>query len=390
MSRDPLRWIDAALEALERQTLRRRLTVSQPGLERRGRVQRDGRWLINFASNDYLGLAGLPLLSAVREALDASGWGSGASPLVTGRHPLHAELEHELARFEGSEAALLFPSGYAANVGAITALVAPGDDVFSDARNHASIIDGCRLSGANIHVYRHNDLEDLQSCLRQAAGGRRRLVVSDSLFSMDGDVAPLAGLVELAERYDAMLMLDEAHATGVFGLRGRGLAEAASVEDRVPIRVGTLSKALGSHGGFVAGSQSLIDWLANRARSYVFSTAAPPPLCAAGLAALQQISAHPEQREQLLKSAMQLRDRLKSQGWNVGASASQIVPLIVGDPAAAVGLSAKLAESGFLVPGIRPPSVPSGQALLRISLTAIHSPEDIESLVVALASHAPS
>jgi 8-amino-7-oxononanoate synthase len=338
---------------------------------------------VNFGSNDYLGLAAEELLPAVCQVLTKTGWGAGASPLVTGRGHWHMLLEQRLAEFEGTEAALLFPSGYSANVGVIPALVGKEDIIFSDAKNHASIVDGCRLSGARIAIYAHANASHLAQLVQQAGAHRRRLIVSDSLFSMDGDLAPLRDLCEIAERSDAMLMVDEAHATGVFGARGRGLTELLEVEDGVHVRVGTLSKALGSLGGFVAGSRPLVQWLSNRARSYVFSTAAPEALAAAGCHALQIVAQQPQRRQQLLARAELLRQQLQSQGWNVGRSLSQIIPVILGDPQRTMLMATRLREEGLLVPGIRPPTVPVGQSLLRISLTAAHTPEQIDRLVAA-------
>jgi 8-amino-7-oxononanoate synthase len=316
----------------------------------------------------------------VAEAIRSDGWGSGASPLVTGYSQRQRRLEERLAEFEGTEAALLFPSGFAANVGTIAALAGPGDTVFTDRKNHASLLDGCRLSRADVRVYPHNDWRKLESLLDRHRGARR-LIVTDSLFSMDGDLAPLAELADLAQRYDAMLMIDEAHATGVFGSLGRGVAEQLGLEGRIPIRVGTLSKALGSIGGFVAGSRRLIEWLVNRARPYIFSTAAPAAICAAGIAALDIVGAEPQRRRELLASAQTLRAALAGQGWNVGQSASQIIPLLVGDPNRAVALSARLLDRGLLVPAIRPPTVPQGEACLRISLSYGHTAEMIARLV---------
>jgi len=382
---DPLAWLTDELHAWEARGLRRRLQ-ERSGPQLGSQVIYEGRAYVNFGSNDYLGLAAAPeLTAAVAQQLQAVGWGAGASPLVTGRGTLHAELERELASFEGTEAALLFPSGYAANVGAITALVGREDAIFSDAKNHASIIDGCRLSGARLFVYPHNDVDALAQLLdAHAASARRRLIATDSLFSMDGDLASLAKLAQLAAQHEAMLLVDEAHATGVFGHEGRGVSEWQDCEAGVHVRVGTLSKALGSHGGFVAGSQTLVDWLANRARPYVFSTAAPEALAAAGLAALSMVRAQPQRRTQLLQNAADLREKLRSRGLNVGASQSQIIPVILGDPERTMQASLQLREQGLWVPGIRPPSVPPGESLLRISLTAAHTPEMIERLIEGL------
>jgi 8-amino-7-oxononanoate synthase len=383
-----LAWVEDELAALDRRGLRRRLAVRQGPAA--AETMLDGRRYVNFSSNDYLGLAAGALPNAVARVLPQTGWGSGASPLVTGRGLLHARLEEELAAFEGTEAALLFSTGYAANVGAVTALAGKGDVIFSDAKNHASIIDGCRLSGAEIIIYPHGDAAALAALLRESRGFRRRLIVTDSLFSMDGDLAPLPALADLAERFGAMLFVDEAHATGVFGQRGRGACEHLGAEHGVHVRVGTLSKALGSLGGFVAGPRCVIEWLANRARSYVFSTAPPEALAAAALEALRIVREEPYRRRDLLQRAAWLRERLALDGWNVGASASQIVPVIVGEPLPTMHLAAALRERGFLAPGIRPPSVPAGESLLRISLSYAHSPAAIEQLADALQELRPT
>ena len=371
MRQGHLDWIDAELVRLEEAQLRRSHVVRSAAQSARSVI--DGRPALNFGSNDYLGLAADPqIVAAVCQAASRCGWGAGASPLVTGRGRLHAKLESELAHFEWAEAALLFTSGYAANVGTIASLVSGEDAVFSDAKNHASIIDGCRLSGATVEVYRHADVDHLHRLLQDAPRRRRALIVSDGLFSMDGDLAPLAQLAELADRYGCMLMVDEAHATGVFGAKGRGVSEYLGVEPAVDVRVGTLSKALGSLGGFVTGQQRLIDWLANRARSYVFSTALPEATCAAALQALEIVRDQPQRRQLLLDRAASLRQHLRQRGWNVGNSQSQIVPVRVGDPVRTMQLATRLLQYGCFVPGIRPPSVPAGESLLRISLCYGH------------------
>jgi 8-amino-7-oxononanoate synthase len=296
----------------------------------------------------------------------------------------------------------VFPSGFAANAGTIPALVEEGDAIFGDAMNHASLIDGCRLSKATRFIYPHVDCDALEVMLSGAAKFRCRLIVTDTLFSMHGDAAPLAGLAKLAEEYDAMLLVDEAHATGVFGERARGIAECVFSRDegtdaqrwstvRGPhIRVGTLSKALGSSGGFVCGRKSLIDWLANRARTYFFSTAQPAATCAAALAALEIIRNEPHRRKNLLQRAAHLRLRLSAQGWNIGQSTSQIIPLIIGDPNRTMEMSEKLRDAGYFIPGIRPPSVPDGKSLLRLSLCYHHTPEMMDNLVVQLARLRPA
>jgi 8-amino-7-oxononanoate synthase len=383
-----LSWIDDELLALEQSHLRRRL-LTRNGPQS-ARLVIDGRELINFSSNDYLALAADPRLArAVSDAVAVEGWGSGASPLITGHAAMHRQLEERLAAFEQTEAALLFSSGFAANAGTIAALVGPGDAVYCDRKNHASLFDGCRLSRADVRVYAHADCEELAVLLDRSNQYRRRLIVTDTVFSMDGDLAPLTDLADLAERFDAILMVDEAHATGVFGPHGRGVAELLGVEDRVHVRIGTLSKALGCIGGFTAGSRSLVEWLVNRARPYIFSTAAPAAMSAAALAALDVVQQEPHRRESLLARAASLRTELAHRGWNTGRSTTQIIPLVVGDPERAVGLSLRLRDRGLFVPAIRPPTVPEGESCLRISLTAGHTEEMIAALLQNLEEAKP-
>jgi 8-amino-7-oxononanoate synthase len=378
-----LAWIEEELTSIQKKGLRRRLLVREGPLL--PQISVNGCELIHFASNDYLGLAVDPQLkAAVVAAVEGCGWGSGASPLVLGHCEFHERLEQRIAQFEGTEAALVFASGFAANAGTVAALVGTGDVVFSDRNNHASLLDGCRLSRADVRTYPHGDWQTLSRLLDRRGSYRRRLIVTDSLFSMDGDLAPLAELADLAEHHEAMLLIDEAHATGVFGSRGRGVAEHLGVEERIPVRVGTLSKALGGVGGFVAGSRTLVEWLVNRSRPYVYSTASPAAAAAAALAALDVVEHQPQRRTALLQRASELRARLAEQGWNTGRSASQIIPIVVGDPQRAVAMAAALRQQGLFVPAIRPPTVPEGQACLRISLTYAHTPEMIERLLAAL------
>lgn len=382
----PLDWIDAELAAWTERGLRRQRMVRDSAPAPLTTVA--GRPLVNFATNDYLSLAGDPrLMTAARTAL-LSGVGAGASPLVSGYSAWHARLEARLAQFEGTEAALLFNSGTAANLGTIAALAGPRDCIFGDHANHASLIDGCRLSGARFRTFPHNRLERLEQLLAREPA-RRRLIVVDSVYSMDGDLAPLADLAALAERFEAMLLVDEAHGTGVFGAGGRGAVEYAAeqapgLHERVHIRIGTLSKALGCAGGFVAGPQKLIDWLVNRARTYVFSTALPDLCAAAGCAALDIVESEPQTRRQLLATAGELRQRLHAQGWKTEPSASQIIPLIVGEPERAMELTARLQGAGIWAPAIRPPSVPQGTSRLRLSLCSGHTPEMLDRLLTAL------
>ncbi len=377
-------WIERELELLdERGIVRRKRRVIGAG---GGECVIDGRRLKNFAANDYLDLAHDPrVIAAAQAALADAGAGAGSSALVTGRTDWHARLEERLAAFEGEPAVALFPTGYAANLGTVSALADKEDAIFSDRLNHASLIDGCRLSGATIYIYGHDRLEQLEDQLRAAGSFRRRFIVTDSLFSMDGVAAPLRELCDLADRFDASLIIDEAHATGVFGAHGRGLAEELGVEDRVAVRVGTLSKAVGSLGGFVAGPQPLIDWLWNRARTQMFSTALPPASCAAACAAIDIIEQEPERRAHLRNMADRLRKRLVERGLPVcPGGIGPVIPLILGSPDAAVEISMKLEQQGLLVPAIRPPSVPEGTSRLRISLSAAHREEEINRLADAL------
>ena len=381
-SPDPFDWLPGALTGLEQEGLLRTRRV-RSGLQSGADGSQGG--IVDFGSNDYLGLANDPRLAeAAANACRDHAWGSGASPVVSGRTEWHAELERQLADFEQAEAAMLFPSGYAANSGVIPALVGERDAILADAKNHASLIDGCRLSRAERFIYRHNDADHLGELLKKAGGYRRQLIVTDGLFSMDGDFAPLVEISELAERHGAMLLVDEAHATGVWGDHGRGSVEHFGVDHSATLRVGTLSKALGSIGGFVVGDQRLIDWLYNRARPYVFSTAPPAAIAAAGLAALQIVRQEPERRQRVVSLAEGLRARLQARGWSTGDSTSQIVPIRVGGPEAAVALSQRLAKLGVFAPAIRPPSVPEGESLLRISLSCAHSEEDLERLLEGL------
>ncbi len=379
------------LEELQRRNLRR---VRRPlALGQGPRIRLHGRELINFASNDYLNLASDPRLArAASRAARRYGCGAGASPLVAGHLPPHRRLEKQLAQFEGEEAALVFSSGFAANLAVLSSLAGPDDAIFSDQLNHASLIDGCRLSRASTHIYRHADVEHLDKLLRRHGGqARRRVIVTDGVFSMEGDLVPLPDLVKLADRYEAMLVVDEAHATGVLGPHGRGLAESLT---RLPkaglIKIGTLSKALGAQGGFVCGPRVLCDWLVNHARPYIFSTALAPPTCAAACRAVQIVQEDSEPRWRLLHLAEALRQSLRAEGLDTGTSSSQIVPVMVGEPETALELSRRLQVHGFLVPAIRPPSVPPGTSRLRISLTAGHGVTDIEALARAIAACAPS
>ena len=379
---EPLGWIDGELADLAAGDLirPRRVRSGRQG----AKVVLDGRELVNFGSNDYLGYAGdVRLSKAASKAACAEGFGAGASPLVSGHSQTHENLERAIAGLLGAEAALMFPSGFAANSATIAALAGPGDAIYSDERNHASLIDGCRLARAAVHVYPHRDLAALKQLLATTAG-RRKLVVTDTLFSMDGTIAPLADLCEVARRHTAILLADEAHATGVFGERGSGLVEETGCDDGIHIRVGTLSKALGAAGGFVAGHGRLIKWLRHKARAWIFSTAHPPAVAGAAARAIELVGKEPARRRELLERATAFREMLTARGVDIGGAAAQIVPVIAGEAAAAVALSARLAEAGFFVPAIRPPSVPPGKSLVRASLSWLHSEADLVRLADAL------
>ena len=339
----------------------------------------DGREVINFSSNNYLGIANHPALcDAAKAAIDRYGCGSGASRLISGNMALHEELEAKIAEFKGTEAALVFNSGFQANTGIIPALVGPEDVVFSDALNHASIIEGCRLARCKISVYGHCDLNGLERGLKEAPSPGRRLIVTESLFSMDGDEAPLVEIVELAERYGAVVMVDEAHATGVYEPNGAGLIAKLGLGGRVPVQMGTLGKALGGFGAYVAGSGALRELLINRCRSFIFTTSLPPAVMAMGVAAIELVRKEPERRAALRRNCETLRGALRALGYNVGASGSQILPLIVGDAGACMKLSGYLLSRGIFAQGIRPPTVPPGTSRLRITMMATHSGEHVE------------
>lgn len=366
------------------------------GLLRRRRIFRplpdgfcevDGRRVRNFASNDYLYLAHDPrVIAAAQTALQEAGVGAMASALVCGRTVWHERLERTLAEFEGQPAAVLFPTGMAANVGTVAALVGKDDAVFSDRLNHASLIDGCRLSGAKLHIYRHTELDKLAEVLQRVQSARRRWIITDAVFSMDGNLAPLPELCDLAERFDAQLVVDEAHGTGVFGARGRGVCEHFGVEDRVAVRIGTLSKALGALGGFVAGSHELIDFLWNTARTQIYSTALPPAVCAAATEAVTILQCEPALVTELAERCRLFRAALIDRGITplVGSS-GPIVPIVLGDPERTLRVAARLEERGYLVGAIRPPTVPQGTSRLRITVTLAQSREALTEFTSCLA-----
>lgn len=375
-------WLSEELDRLREQELYRTMTVLEGPqttvVESAGRPQR------LFSSNNYLDLANDPEVKAAAcEALEQYGVGAGGSRLTTGTGPFHVRLEEELARFKGREAALVFNTGYMANVGIISALMGRGDVIFSDQLNHASIIDGCRLSGAEVVVYRHNDMADLEDKLR-VHQGRKGLIVSDGVFSMDGDLLPLPQLVELAKRYGVRTMIDEAHATGVVGATGRGTEEYYHMEGSVDVLMGTLSKAVGSEGGFVCGSAELIQYLINKARSFIFSTALSPVTMAAGLRGLQKIQEETQRVAQLRDNMAFLCRELGRYGFPA-QSDSAILPIVVGEEKKAMAAMEALKERGYYVSAIRYPTVARGSARLRVALMSSHTREELAGLAQALA-----
>ena len=381
--------LEAIREAGLLRELRRVDSASGP------RLEMGGRTLLNFSSNDYLGLADHPALKgAAIRAVEKFGAGSGASRLICGSLAPHHELEETLATFKGAEAALTFSTGYATALGTIGALAGKEDVIVLDKLVHASIVDAARLSGAKLRVFAHNDMAALEDILRWAsarsapAASRpsRTLIITESVFSMDGDLAPLRDLVDLKDRHGAWLMVDEAHATGLFGQHRRGLAEACEVSGRIEIQMGTLGKAVGAGGGYVCGSRALIDLLVNRARSFIFSTAPVPAAAAAARAGLELIQS-PEGEERRVRTWAlldQLKNALIENGWPLAPVQSAIVPLHVGAEAEAVALAARLRESGVFVPAIRYPTVARGAARLRLTVTAAHTAEDVRELAACL------
>ena len=349
-------------------------------------VSLDGRHVLLFCSNDYLGLAAHPaLVKAATDAMEHYGFGAGASRLVSGNMTPHEELEATIASFKGTESAILFNSGYAANTGILPAIAGAGDVIFSDELNHASIIDGCRLSKGRTVVYRHCDLDHLDQQLRKHDFARRKIIVTDGVFSMDGDIAPLPGLVDLSERYDALLMVDDAHATGVLGKNGKGTVEHFNLAGRVPIQVGTLGKALGSFGAYAAGDRGLIRFLLNACRSYIFSTALPPGVCAASLTALSLIEQEPWRRERLWKNRQRFAAGIAALGLDTGRTETPIIPIIIGDAEAALAAGNRLLELGLYAPAIRPPSVRPGSARIRATVMATHTDEQIDHAIKMVA-----
>jgi 8-amino-7-oxononanoate synthase len=359
-------WVDEELEALESQAMRRKLRLPDTSL-------------INFASNNYLGLARHPdVIAGAEAALHAWGAGAVSSRLLSGHTALHAELEEGLAQFVGKESALVFPAGYMANVGVLTALAGPSDAVILDRLCHASLVDAARLSGARLLVYSHADVSDAERVLQRAASYRRRILVTESLFSMDGDAPDLPALRALARQYDALAVVDEAHALGVAGPKGQGLSQDWDLV------MGTLSKSFGSQGGFAAGSRTLMDYLVNKARSFIFTTGLSPACVGAALAALQVMKKDPTLADNVRTLSATLRQGLTERGWNILRSESQIIPILVGEADVALALSERLRAQGFYAPAIRPPAVHAHECRIRLSVTAEHTAAQIDHLLNSL------
>lgn len=344
----------------------------------------EGRRVILMASNNYLGLATDPRLKAAAiAATERYGVGAGASRLISGTMVPHELLEAALAKFKDTESALVFSAGYLANIGLIPALIGSGGLILADRLCHASLIDGCRLSGAELRVFRHRDMTQLASLLARRTAKRPTLIVTDGVFSMDGDLAPLPDLVELAERYGSRLLVDDAHGTGVLGAHGRGSLEHFGVEHRIPFHMGTLSKALGTSGAYIAGPESLIRYLVNTARSFIYTTAPPPSTAAAAMAALSIVQDDPARRARLWNNRDRLAGGLAALGYRLAESESPILPVLIGDAAKTLRLADRLLELGVYAPAIRPPTVPKGTSRIRTSITSEHTSEQLDTVLSA-------
>jgi 8-amino-7-oxononanoate synthase len=370
------------LSELDAQHLTRRLTPIQSAVG--PMVEVAGRQIILLASNDYLGLAGHPeVIQSAIEATQQFGAGAGASRLISGSLPPHQELESALAQFKGTEAALTFSSGYLANIGTIPALIGRDGLILADRLCHASLIDGCRLSTADFRIYRHNDVSHLQSLLAKRRKGRRTLIVTDGLFSMDGDLAPLPELSCLAQDYEADLYIDDAHGTGVMGPHGRGTAEHFGLDNQIPFQMGTLGKAFGSSGAYLAGPSTLIRYLINTNRSFIFTTAPPPSSAAAATAALRIMQREPERRARLWANRERLFSGLLQLGFNLSPSVGPIMPILVGNAEIALSFAEHLLAEGVYAPAIRPPTVPDKTSRVRVTVTSEHQPSHIDHALIA-------
>lgn len=377
--------MEEELEALDRASLERRLRTHASVPKNSGYTMLGERALLNLSSNDYLGLSQHPtIVEAMRDTLLTEGSGAGASRLVTGNRPPYRQLEEAVADWQNCDAALVFANGYMANVGVISSLVSRDDVVLSDQFNHASIVDGIVLSRAEHARYRHNDIEHLRALLHKYRNKRRKLIVTDSVFSMDGDQAPLLELVRLKREYDAMLMVDEAHSGGIYGLRGGGLVTELGLASDVDIHMGTFSKSFGVYGAYVCGSHTLIRWLMNKARSLIYSTALPPSLVAGISKSLDLVQTEHWRREHLFTASRLFRSSLGEAGFKVSEGDSPIIPLIVGDNDLALQFSRALETEGIAAVAIRPPTVPDGSARIRFSLSAAHTCPELTDAVTRI------
>jgi glycine C-acetyltransferase len=384
MRTDPLKYLSDELEAMKAQGALGTVRVLDGPQLAKGRI--DGREVVNLASNNYLGLTTHPRLT--ERALAATrelGVGSGSVRTIAGTLELHEELERRLAVFKRTEAAVVFQSGFTANAGTVSAILTKDDAVVSDELNHASIIDGCRLSRATIRVFPHRDVEAARRVLRELPASQRKLLITDGVFSMDGDLGPLPALCEVAEEFGAIMMVDDAHASGVFGKNGRGTVDHFGMHGRVDVQVGTLSKAIGTLGGYVAGPRHLIDFLRQRARPFWFSTSHPPAVAAASIAALDVLLEEPQLIDRLWDNTRFFKAGLKQLGFDTGISESPITPVIVGETAMASKMSARLFEEGVFALGIGFPVVPRGKARLRTIVTAAHTKDDLQVALEAFA-----
>ncbi|MHB1005021.1 MAG: glycine C-acetyltransferase [Chloroflexota bacterium] len=384
MDGDPLSFLEAEIQALKDQGLYFRVRMLES--EQAPVALIDGKRVVNLASNNYLGLTTHPRLKeAAIEATRRYGVGSGAVRTIIGTMSLHEQLEKKLAEFKHTEACIVFQSGFTANTGVIPAVVGEGDIIISDELNHASIIDGCRLTRATRVVYRHKDMTELRQRLEEARGARRVLVVTDGVFSMDGDIAPLDQIVAIAEPYRAIVMVDDAHASGVLGRNGRGTVDHFGLHGRVQIQVGTLSKAIGALGGYIAGSQVLRDWLIQRGRPYLFSTSHPPAVAATCVTAIDVLLEEPPLIERLWENTRYFKAGLSRLGFNTGSSETPITPVIVGETAKALRLSERLFEEGVFAQAIGYPTVARDRARVRTIVTATHTREDLDTALEAFA-----
>jgi glycine C-acetyltransferase len=381
---DPLAYLSLELDSLKAQGLYRHLRVLED--EQRARTTVDGRSTINLSSNNYLGLTTHPRLRArALEAVERFGVGTGSVRTIAGTMAMHLELEARLAEFKQTEAVVVFQSGFAANAGTVSAVLGKEDVIISDALNHASIIDGCRLSRAAIKVFPHKDIDAARDILRDLMPGQRKLLITDGVFSMDGDLGPLPDLCALAEEYGAIMMVDDAHASGVFGRNGRGTIDHFGVHGRVDIQVGTLSKAIGALGGYVAGSRALIEFLQHRARPFLFSTSHPPSVVATCLAAIDVLLEEPQIIDRLWENTRFFKSGLAALGFNTGLSESPITPVIVGDGSLAMTLSDRLFDEGVFAQGIAFPTVARDAARVRTIVTATHTRDELQFALDALA-----